>query len=171
MSNAFRRYLIGQGSVGAAVNLVLNAAIAWLLYRSLSSVPIRGSQSIAGDIIATTLLLPFLICVIVTPLVRGEVRNARLPAGEWRGDVHPAVAALPNNTLLRALVLGVISAVIAAPLTIGILTSAGVTAISFPGFVAFKATFAAALAAFVTPVVAARALEDSVSGALEEKSL
>ncbi len=66
MSRAQRRYLLFEQGVGAAVfNFLLNAAIAWLIFRGADVVPLWGQQSIAGDTIGTSVILPFLTCLIV----------------------------------------------------------------------------------------------------------
>lgn len=83
MSHDYRKYLVGQGVIGAGINFLLNGAIGWMLYRHLAHIPLYGRQSIAGDIVVTSLLLPMLVCLIATPLIRSEVRKARLPAASW----------------------------------------------------------------------------------------
>jgi hypothetical protein len=161
VSHDYRRYLVGQGVIGAGTNFMLNGAIGWMLYRHLPRIPLYGEQSIAGDIIVTSFLLPVLVCLIATPLIRSEVRKARLPATSW---LRPGSSrtALPGNLLLRAVLLGVLSALLMAPVTIWTLHGLGVEGLEFWSFVAFKATFAAALAAVITPIVAARALGDGL---------
>jgi hypothetical protein len=157
----YRKYLIGQGVAGAAINAILNAAIGWGLYRELSRVPLRGQQSIAADILATSLLLPILVCLIGTPLIRAEVRKGRLPAADWLGPDRGSFR-LPRQLLLRALALGVLCALLIAPAMIWLLNSLGLDGLEFGPFLAFKAGYAAALAAVVTPMVAAFALRDGL---------
>jgi hypothetical protein len=60
------------------VNLVLNGAIGWVVCRSLDRIPVSGSPSVSGDLVGTAFLLPLLVCLIATPLVRAEVRGGRL---------------------------------------------------------------------------------------------
>ncbi len=157
----YRKYLIGQSVAGAAINAILNAAIGWGLYRELSRVPLRGQQSIAADILATSRLLPILVCLIGTPLIRAELRKARLPAADWVGRDREFFR-LPRRLLLRALTLGVLCALLIGPPVIWLLNSLGLDGLEFGPFLAFKAGFAAALAALVTPIVAAFALRDGL---------
>jgi len=64
VSPAQRRYLLLEQGVGAAgFNFLLNAAIAWLMFRGADVVPLWGQQSIAGDTIGTSIILPFLTCL------------------------------------------------------------------------------------------------------------
>lgn len=152
MSPAHKRFLLLEEGVGSViVNLLINAVIAFLTFRGAATVPLWGQQSIAGDTIGTTFILPLLTCLIVTPLARRQVRAGRFepltgtPFGlQW----------MPVRTLWRGAALGAISAVVVAPPALAALTWLGVTEQSFWGFVAFKAAFAAALGAVVTPLIA-----------------
>lgn len=154
MSPAHRRYLLLEQGVGAAVvNLLLNGVIAWLVFRGAAVVPLWGQQSIAGDTIGTCLLLPLITCLIVTRLARGRIRSGALAPLDWTRASHPILGWLPEGTFARAVVLGVVCVVAVAPPTVWGLGALQVTALQFWWFVLFKATFAAALAAVVTPVI------------------
>jgi len=161
---AHRRYLLIEQGIGSAIfNLLLNGAIAWFMTRSLERVPLWGTDlSIAGDTIGTTFMLPFFTCLIVTRLARGQVVRGRLPPVAWRRDSHAALGRLPARTLPRALVLGLATLVAVAPVAVWALTVFEVNDLGVWRFVAFKALFAAVLAAIVTPIVALGALGDTV---------
>src|ERR687888_395312 len=113
MSAAHRRYLLLEQGVGAAAfNFVLNAVIAWLMFRGEEEVPLWGQQSIAGDTIGTSLLLPLLTCLIVTRIARGHMRAGRVAPLGWTRASHPALGWLPRGTLARGLVLGLVGLVV-----------------------------------------------------------
>jgi len=159
MTQEHRKYLISQTIVGAVVNLVLNGAIGWAAFRSLDRIPFSGSPSISGDLAATAFLLPLLVCLIVTPLVRAEVRKGKVaPAERSQGLLSRS---LPSGLVFRGIALGLFAAVTVAPLTIWALQALGVREMGFWPFVSFKAAFGGALASLITPVVALRALMDS----------
>jgi hypothetical protein len=151
MSSAHRRFLLEQGVGSVVVNLLINGVIAFLMFRGSASVPLWGQQSIAGDTIGTTFFLPLFTSLMVTPLSRRRMRA---------GDLSPIVGAplglqwLPEHTLRRGIALGVFTAIAVAPLSLAVLALLGVAEQSFWGFVAFKAVFAAALGAVVTPLIA-----------------
>jgi len=154
MSPEHRRFLVLEQGVGSAVfNFVLNGVIAWLLFRSLERVPLWGQQSIAGDTIGTCFFLPFFTALIVTPLVRRRIRAGSVAPLGWTRETHPSLGWLPSGTTKRALVLGVICVLAVAPLSVWALGRLGVDELGFWHFVGFKATFAAALALLVTPVI------------------
>jgi hypothetical protein len=152
MSSAHRRFLLLEQGVGSVVvNLFINGAIAFLMFRGAASVPLWGQQSIAGDTIGTTFFLPLFTSLIVTPLSRRRVRAGTLTpiAGAPLG-----LRWLPQHTLWRGIVLGVFTAIAVAPLSLALLALLGGAEQSFWGFVAFKAVFAATLGAIVTPLIA-----------------
>jgi hypothetical protein len=154
MSPKHVRYLLlEQAFGGAVVNFALNGAIAFASFHSLATVPLWGRQSIAADTVATTLLLPLVTCLIVTPLARRRVRRGTLPRLEWPRSAPAALGRAPGGTFSRALLVGGVSLAVVAPPALWALSALGVTAMSFAEFLLFKATFAAALAAAVTPAI------------------
>ncbi len=159
MTQDHRKYLTSQTIVGGAVNFVVNGAIGWAAFRSLDRIPFSGSPSISSDLAATAFLLPLLVCLIVTPLVRTETRKGKVaPAERSQGLLSRS---LPSGLVLRGIVLGLLAAITIAPLTIWALQALGVQEMGFWQFVSFKAAFGGALATLITPVVALRALMDS----------
>ncbi len=155
MSPAYRRFLLVEHSVGSAVvNFLLNGVIAWLLFRHLALVPLWGQQSIAGDTIGTTFFLPFITCLIVTPMARRQMRSRNLGALRWSPATYPALAWVPASTFRRGLVFGASCVVAVAPVALVLLVGLGVASMPFWSFVTFKATFAAGLAAVVQPIIA-----------------
>ena len=161
LSRHHRRFLLLEQGVGSGLfNFVLNGAIAWMLFRSLERVPLWGEQSIAGDTLGTTFLLPFFTCLFVTRLVQRQMRSGRLAPPSWHRAEHPALGRLPRGTFARALVLGFATLVVVAPPSLGLFRWIGIDDLGFWGFVAFKASFAAVLAALLTPLIALAAMGD-----------
>ena len=162
MPPAVRRYLLLEQGVGAAVfNFVLNAAIAWAMFRSVDVVPLWGQQSIMGDTIGTCFLLPLLTCLIVTRLVRGHIRAGKVASLGWTRASHPVLGWLPRTTARRGVALGVACIALLAPLAFVALGLLGVAGMPFWRFVLFKAAFAALAAALVTPLVALWAIAEA----------
>ncbi|MBI4517629.1 MAG: hypothetical protein HY699_17630 [Deltaproteobacteria bacterium] len=156
MLPAHKRFLLLEEGVGSiVVNLLINGVIAFFMFRGAAAVPLWGQQSIAGDTIGTALLLPLFTCLIVTPLARRQVRAGAVPP---LAALPAAMRWLPRGTFRRGLLLGALTVASVAPATIAALTAGGVTQQSFWGFVAFKAIFAAALGAVVTPLIALYAI-------------
>ena len=161
MSREHRRYVLEQGIGSGVINVLINAAIAWLLFRPLPSVPLWGLQSIAGDTLGTCFVLPFATCLIVTRLTHREVRRGRFPSPDWRRASRPALARLPGATASRAAFLAMFCTLVVAPLALGALAALGIAELGLASFVAFKALFAGALAGAVTPLIVLAALGDT----------
>ncbi len=167
MSPAHRRYLVLEQGIGAAVfNFGLNAGIAWLLFRSQDVVPLWGDRSIAGDTVATSMILPFLTTLIVTPTARRQLRAGRVSPLGWTRATHPPLGWLPRGTLARAFVLGLVCAIVLAPLTLFVLMRLHVADLGLGRFIVFKAGFAAAEALVVTPLVALWAIAETPAPAV-----
>jgi hypothetical protein len=160
MSPHVQRYLLIEQGIGAAVfNLLLNAAIAWAVFRGATTVPLWGDQSIGGDTIVTAFLLPFFTTLIASRIVRGHVRSGHVPSLAWGGS---PLGHLPRGLVGRGIVLGFVCILVVGMPTAFGLGALGVSSMTFGGFIAFKALFAAALGAVVTPLVARAALADAV---------
>lgn len=149
------RYLwLGHGVGGALANLAINAAIAWAMFRGAESVPYWGQQSIFSDTLGTTFFLPFFTCLIVSRLCRrhlaaGVVSPIRIPAGPLA-----LVRRLPAKDLQRGVGLGLATMALVGPPAVLAIALLGIEQLSLASFVAFKASFAAALAFVVQPIIA-----------------
>ena len=163
MTKAHIRYiLIDNGIFSIVFNIVLNGAIAWMVYHSLQIVQMwGGTKNIAGDIFATSFLLPFLICLIVTPLAHKQVRRGRLPNPGWNRKSNYFLSLLPKSTILRAILFGIIGVILFTPATIGIFKILDIIELHFITFFLFKALFAGMMAGIIAPIVAISALGDT----------
>ncbi|HET6284364.1 MAG TPA: hypothetical protein VFH73_25630 [Polyangia bacterium] len=153
------RYLLLDNGLGAAfLNLGINAAIAWAVFRHVAIVPLWGAVGIATDTVATSLILPIITCVVVTALTRWHVRAGRLPALGPGAQQNFFVRVLPQAVGRRALFSAVVSCVLLAPVTLAMLTWMKVDQLPFADFIVFKAGFAIVNGALVTPPLALAAL-------------
>ena len=159
MSPEVRRYLLREHvAVGFAVNVAINGAIAWALFRGMAEVPFWGASSLAGDLLPTSFLLPAITCGIVTPLVRLAARRGAAPA--FGGALPGWLRSLRRPLLVRALLLGLVCVPFAGGLALALLHALGVGSVAFAPFVAGKALHAGLLAALVQPAIALLALAD-----------
>jgi hypothetical protein len=151
--------LVGEVIGSTIVNFLLNAGIAWFLFHSLPSVPLFGGSSICNDTIGTAFILPFLTAIIATPLVGIQVAHGKLPLIH-ADELHLSPWAR-RSLFVRGAAVGLASvAFIAVPLVI-IWARVGPAQLSFARFVWFKASFAAALGALVTPLIGWWALQSA----------
>lgn len=157
LSNQHRQFLlIDQCAIPTAINLVANGAIAWLLNRSAVAIPVWGLPSLAVDLIATAFLLPFLICVIVSPQIAGNVKSGKLQP--FPPERVLQVRWFQCSATTRGVFLGLAGIFFAAIPVLWALRLGQAQPFSVSSFVTFKAVWAAMLACVVTPIVGWSAL-------------
>jgi hypothetical protein len=159
MDAELKRYVFIERPIGAfVVNFVLNALVAWGVCGRMTSVPLWGETSVAGDTVATSFILPFLSVLIATPLARRDTRQGKVSAASLSD--RAARPRLPRALVPRAVVVGLAGLMVAAPLAVLALDVAGVTQIPMPGFIWVKAAYAAVLGALLAPTIAMAGVAD-----------
>jgi hypothetical protein len=154
-----RRFLlISQSLVPFVINVVLNGAIGWAMVRGAESVPLWGESSIGADTLGTSFFLPAITCLIVTPLVRGQVKKGKAPA--YVGALAGWLQHLQRPLGVRAVALGLACIMLSGGLAVALLTAFGVEELGFAPFRGGKALYAGVLAAAVTPIIGLLALAD-----------
>lgn len=152
--------------VTAAINVVVNAAIAWLSVRGQDGVSLWGvplvETSTFWNVIGTLFLLPLITCLLTTAAVRRDVRLGSLAA--LSGLRSGRLPAMPAGRLRRGVAFGILAvAALAPPLTL-VLVASGFPELSRGQFIACQAAFAVALGALVTPIIALYAMADPADG-------
>lgn len=164
-----RRWVVVKALLAtAAINVVVNATIAWLSVRGQEAVPFWGvplvETSIFWDVVGTLFLLPAITCVLTTTAVRRDVRLGSLASLDRLRSAHPWLAALPSARLSRGVVFGAVAVVaLAPPLTLA-LAASGFPELTRGEFVAWQIAFAVALGMLVTPLIALYAMADPPDG-------
>jgi hypothetical protein len=144
--------------VTAVINASLSALIAWAGVRGADEVPFfasTGETSIITDSLGTLFVLPLITCLLLTTVVRRELRMGKLDPVRIEFPVE-----LAESRLLRGMSFGALTlSLLGAPVALALLLS-GVGDMSPGDFVAYKAAYGVALGAVVTPVIALRAMSD-----------
>ena len=154
-----RRFLwLFQSLLPFLVNVVLNGAIGWAMFRNASEVPLWGTTSIGGDTLGTSFFLPAITCLIVTPLVRSQVKQGAAPA--FSGALAGWLLPFRRPLVPRAVALGAACLPLAGGLGVALLMGFGVESLRFGAFLGWKALYAGVLGALVTPAIALLALAD-----------
>lgn len=161
LSPLHQKLLLGQAAGGLILNFFLNGAMAWAGFPKMGELPLfaRGN-CIAGDTIGTSFFLPLTTCLILTPIVRGMLRRGAVPSLA-RADLPGYARVLPRNAFGRGALLGLVSALTLALLTVFLLSSLGIAAMGRNENVLYKAIYTAILGVFVTPLLGYRALADA----------
>jgi hypothetical protein len=137
-------------------NTLFNGLSAWFLIKSGPGLHWGGEHSFVVDIIATGLLLPLIVALIVIPLQRGKLNKGQLEAI----DLGPAsimqslANRFPASTPKSAGLFGLIGMLIIAPLTLAGFYLFGVEYVSPMQYAIFKGLWAGLIAAvLVVPMV------------------
>ena len=172
LPEAHRRWIVLKAVFAtAAINLVVNAAIAWLGVEGQATVPFWGvplaETSVFWNLVGTLFLLPAITCVLTTAAVRRDVRLGSLASLDSLRPTYRRLSTLPPAPARRGIVLGGTAVVVLAPPLVLALAVAGFPEPSRGEFIAWQSTFAVALGALVTPAIAFFAMTDQpVSGEL-----
>ena len=153
-----RWFVVDQTVFPAFLNVVLNAGIAWLIFRAHSQLMLWGADGVGSDLLITGFILPFAICSINSFVIRNQVRRGKIAA---LSPVSNAVGLARMSPWIRAVVLAVVGVVVGAlPM---LLVVGALEPLSIGAFVGLKGIWAGLLAAAVSPVVAWWALVSTSS--------
>jgi hypothetical protein len=143
--------------------MVFNGLIAWLLLRNGPALTWGGKHSFAVDVLATGLLLPFIVALIVIPLQRKKMRKGQLPAINLgpHSFAQSFADRLPSSTLKSALLFGLLGAAVIAPLTLAGFYLLGVNQLAPLNYSVFKGLWAGAIAGVLVVPMALLALRAS----------
>ena len=160
---AFRYLVIGQAVIPFFINIVVNVVLGALTFWGHDSVSTWATdKGAAADSIGTCFCLPFITCLIATPIVRYQVAHGvacRIPPT----DMPRWVRWMSGPVLLRATNFGVAGILLlAGPVYAAYGVFAG-ESIETVRFIAIKAIFAGVLGIFVTPLVAFVAMCDPLA--------
>ncbi|PLW68776.1 hypothetical protein [Pseudohalioglobus lutimaris] len=149
-------HLRHEALIGGVSNAVFNGLIAWLLLRSGPALQWGGEHSFAIDIIATALLLPFIVALIVIPLQRSKLRKGRLQSIDLgpQSPLQRLADRFPYSVFKSALLFGLIGCLLIAPLTLAGFYLFGIEQVNPLNYSLFKGLWAGAMAAvLVVPMV------------------
>lgn len=156
----FRYLLVGQAVIPFFINLAVNAFLGMLAYRGQDTVMTWAlDKGAVADSVGTCFFLPFITCLIATPIVRhqaGRGTVAHIPLA----DVPRWTQLMSGQLVLRAVRFGVVGIVVfAGPVYVAYNLFAG-ESIQTTRFIAIKAVFAAVLGILATPLIAYVAMCD-----------
>jgi hypothetical protein len=146
--------------IPAVANTVINGVLGWATFRGVGAVPLWSmGPAVGSDLVGTCLFLPFITCLIVTPLTRRHVRNGMV--APFVGLDLPSWLRLgPPRALARGALLGAACLAIVGGATAVALSALGVGPLTLTPLLFLKVAFSVLLGLLVTPVIGLRALAD-----------
>jgi hypothetical protein len=156
MSTNARAHLRHEVLVGGISNLIFNALIAWLILRGGANLAWGGEHSFVGDLLATGLLLPFIVALIVIPLQRSKLRKGQLTPISLDADsaIQKMSDRFPSSAFKSALLFALVGMCVFAPLAMLVIWISGIQEFTPAAYALFKGTWAGVMAgALVVPMV------------------
>ena len=155
--SVYRFWLVDQFLVPIVLNFAISWSLAWAFYRGTAVIPLWGVESASSDMLATSLVLPFVTCIINSAVLKRHARLGRVPhvgvdmtAWPWR--------LAPKGVVRRGIVLALFCLVFVALPTLAILGVLGLKHFGFRACLALNGSFAALLTAVTAPIVAVLAI-------------
>ena len=157
---ALRYLLIGQAIIPFFINIAVNVILGAMTFWGQASVATWAiDKGAAADSIGTCFFLPFITCLIATPIVRRQVAHgvaSRIPPS----DISRWVRLMSGPVLLRATKFGLVGILLlAGPVYAAYVLFAG-ESIETLRFIAIKTLFAGVFGIFATPLIALVAMCD-----------
>ena len=153
-----RKYIARETVIGTAINGLLSFAFAAAVAHGRTAIPLWGAKGIAVDFLPQNFLMIFAMTLVVTLLTR-----TRLRADQVRpmSNGNRLSGRLPQNAFLRALVVGLVIALVLSPLSAVVFHIAEIYELPARAFIAMKTTYGAVVTAFIAPAIVRAALAPS----------
>ncbi len=147
---SYQPYLRREVTTNGLTNAFFNGVICWYLIKEKADLTWWGAHSFAGDIIATSLILPWIVAMIVIPLQRSKVRKGKIQPWQCDTDsprILQILQSFPQSLWLNGLYFGLLGMLVVAPVTLLLLWIAGASLFTPMEYAIFKGVWAGCLAA------------------------
>ena len=151
MTGEHAAYVRKETVISMVINGMISAGFAIAVFRGASSIGVWSSPSLALDFLPQTFAIAFFSVLVPSLLTRKRVK---------RGAVERKAASqrLPQNIILRALAVAVVSVVIIGGLAIVISSLVIRSELSFTSVMILKVAYGVVVAALITPFALHEAL-------------
>ena len=159
--------LIGQAVIPFFINIVVNVVIGTLTFRGQETVQTwTWDKGAAADSIGTCFFLPFITCLIATPIVRSQSKNGTAPRLS-ASEIPHWVKLMQGPLLLRSTKFGAVGLLIFAAPIYAAYTAFAPDVIETVLFISLKSISAGLYGILATPLIAFVALCDQPDTSLE----
>lgn len=141
-----------EAKINGISNCFFNGVIAYFLLKEAGELAWWGQHSFGFDIIATALILPLIVALIIIPLQRRKARQEKIPAisldnNRW---LERLLSKFPQSLFLTALLLGVITTLIISPITLLGFYLLSIDSVAALHYAIFKGIWAGVMAVLIT---------------------
>jgi len=148
---SLQKFMTTEIIASALINGVFGALIGWLIVRKVDHVPFSGEGGIVVDVLATAFVIGLLLTLIVTPILRGRISKGGMPK-ITEASLPALLGLLPQNVLLRGVVMGLGGMVVIVPLILGLFWATGTAQLSPGTFIWIKGVYGAVFGVVFTPI-------------------
>ncbi|PHR94234.1 MAG: hypothetical protein COA69_01150 [Robiginitomaculum sp.] len=146
-----KKFMIIEMIASAIINGGFGMLFGWLVARNMENVPFTGPGGIIIDVLVTGFVIGVLLTLIATPLLRGRIGKGVVP--DYPKETLPfPLRILPQNVILRALMMGVIGIVVIGPLILMVFWVLKITQLSLALFIWVKGFYGGVFGVVFTPL-------------------
>lgn len=143
MSQSFSAYLFREQVGSFIVNAVLNGGFAWWLIQGDTLGLWKGEGAMGPDLLATSLLLAYLLSLIVAWITRRKCRQGKIPPLQKQPSAF--LQRLPSGTARLAIAVGGLGVLLGLGV-VGLMDVLGIEQMARESYVLFKTLYAGTLA-------------------------
>jgi hypothetical protein len=166
LNAAHARFLwFDQDMIPAVIDFAINGLLAWAVFGRQSHVPIFGFSSVAGELLATGFLLPFLTCLITGRIVRWQVQSGKL--APLCSDLLPQRGWFQFRNSVQGLLLGLLGLLFGGATICWVLFQWPEKSLETSTFITFKAIWAGLFGLAISPLIGWWALANASCAALK----
>ena len=156
---ALNQHIRKETLTNFVINLVLNAGIAYALFRGVEQIGPWGEQGYVMDLMITGLLLSAILGGIFIGMSRRKRDKGEF---ELLGDEGSALAWLiPYNAFLAAALLGILGMLLATPHLLGVLFLLELQSLTPIAYALIKGVWAGILASILVPIAIRQGLRQA----------
>ncbi len=153
-------YVTTQAAIAAAVNIVVNPLLAWVLTRDTSFLPV---ETLMVNVFITSVILSTLVALFVGLGARRELSAGHQIPGVGHPLERRLLLRLPTRPWLFGLLVGACAGVVMV-LVLRLLSGWGLTGLSFSAYLLFLVVYTGALAFMVARAAILRQTLQRVPG-------
>jgi len=156
LSPLHRRYILRESLLSLVINATLSVLFALLVIHGNLAIPLWGLGGMALDFVPQTFMISFATAIAVTLSSRKRLRAGAVKP-LTQSEAGP-FARLPQNVLVRALLIAATAAIVLSPMSAGALQAFEVTRLPANSFVVMKVLYGALVTLLIGPPVVRAAL-------------
>jgi hypothetical protein len=149
-----QKRFVGVQTIGAAIVNGLSAAlIAWLLVHAKGE-SLWGLRGLMVDIWGTTFLTGWFMSIIMSAVIRKQVRSEKVEVTPWDWSKHPILRFLPHARGRRNLLIGFAAVIVFSPPLMALAYLLGIDPWSFTMVLVSKVVYGMFLGIVLGPIIA-----------------